>query len=331
MRICNNFDIKNNYNNKPVFKNSDIKKEQHNPTPNKSKTTAPKFQMPSFVALKIHDDEQFFEAFLNKKGRVTKKEYDEIIKKHPSAIIKAQKFIENQTVTLSSPKQIAKAALKLKEKYDNEYNQDYIIASIGTSPAPITEVMSALGCKVIFIPASGLNSIATSKHYIFRKQCPTVASRIANVNYIVKYAKKNGLNQNRNDYLILLDYCYTGVGLTNLCDIFIEEGVFNPNKMHDRSILNDLSESSNLKDKNSIFRLEDLANISHDMQHSNFEHICNVPHFYVYDEDNKVVEHSIFSDGKKRRELFKEFDSYSLPLARAFGLCAIHEAINYKT
>ena len=331
MRICNNFDIKNNYNNKPTFKNLDIKTDQHSQTLKEGKTIAPKFQIPSFVALKIQDDEQFFTTFLNKKGRVTKKEYDEIIKKHPSTIIKAQKFVENQTVTLSSPKQIAKAALKLKEKYDNEYNQDYIIASIGTSPAPITEVMSALGCKVIFIPASGLNSIAINRHYIFRKQYPTVASRIANVNHIVKYAKKNGLNQKRNDYLILLDYCYTGTGLTNLCDIFCEEGVFTPNKMHDRSILNDLSESSNLRDKNSIFRLEDLANISHDMQHSNFEHICNVPHFYVYDDDKKATERSISSDGKKRRGLFKEFDSYSLPLARAFSLCAIHEAINYKT
>lgn len=307
---------------KRIFKNRNEKQSVSNQL-----ESLPKVSVPYQIAVQTIKEDEFFKAFLNKKGKVTKKEYEEIIKKHPSAIIKAQKLLEEEKPTQSSPKEVAVAAKKLKEKYDKEYKNGYIIASIGTSPAPITEVMSVLGANVIFIPASGLGRIETSKNYIFRTQYPTVASRLTNVQHIVNYAKKNGIKPNREETLIMLDYCNTGTSLSNLCDIFIEEKLYTPEKIHDKSILNDLIETTNLKSPDSNFKLEEYANIAHDMYYSNSGKVANVPHFYVYEQENQMSLGSISSEGKRKKELFKEFDEYSQPLARAFSLCSIHEAM----
>ena len=64
------------------------------------------------------------------------------------------------------------------------------------------------------------------------------------------------------------------------------------------------------------------------MKHSNFADVCNVPHFHVY-EQFSVPSGYISPKIKTQNQLFKEFDDYSQPLARAFSLCAIHEAMNY--
>lgn len=285
-----------------------------------------KMRKPASIVIQEQREEEFFQAFLTKKGKVTKKEYEEIIKKHPSAIVKAQKLIEKEKPLYSSPSQIAKAALKLKERYDSEYNDNYIIASIGTSPALIAEVMQALGSKVVFIPASGLNLLEFNHLYPLRQQFPTIASRIDNVRHIADYSRKKGISNKSHNYLIMLDYCHSGVSLDNLCRIFEEENIFKKERIHDHSILGDLIEYSSLNDKNSTFALEDFANLSHDMQYSDLEKVSNVPHFYIYDDHNKIRQSSVFSDGKTQKELFKEFDEFSQPLARAFGLCAIHEA-----
>lgn len=293
-------------------------------------TSLPKINIPSFVATQLKSEEDFFIDFTARNGKVSKEEYDEIIKKHPSTITKAQTLLEKEKLTQSSPREVAHAAIKLKEKYDKEYEGNYIIASIGTSPAPICEVMSALGCNVKFIPASGLNRICINKNYIFRNQYPTTASRIPNVQHIINYAKKSGVKPNGKEHLILLDYCHTGESLEALYNIFTESKVYKPERMHDRSILQDLVDVSHLKVPNSDYRLEEQANISHDMCYSNFAYVSSVPHFYVYDEENQLSRRSVSSYGKIEREIFREFEEYSTPFSRAFALCAIHEAMKLQ-
>ena len=287
----------------------------------------PKTTKPYYIGLYEEKEEIFFKNFINKKGKVTIKDYNKIAKKHPKSIVKAYKLIEKEALTQSSPKTIAKAAIKLKEKYDKEYKGKYLIASIGTSPAPICEVMSAIGCDVVFIPASGLKMLEFNRLYSFRDKYPSASSRNENIAHIINYAKRNGINKNDERFLVLLDYCSTGASLDNLCMLFEQENLYEISRMHDHSIASDLSEMSNFKDKNSIFKLEDLANIAQDMRDSTFESISNVPHFYIYNHFNQNCKNSISSENKSSRELYKEFDEYSQPLARAYSLCAIHEAM----
>ena len=139
--------------------------------------------------------------------------------------------------------------------------------------------------------------------------------------------KKNSPDLSKDDFLILLDFCCSGASLDNLCSVFVEEKVHPPEKIHDRSILNDLTEMTNVSIPDSSFKLEEYANIAHDMHCSSFEEVSNVPHFHIYDHFNEGQEFHISSQGKSQRKLFKEFSEFSRPLARAYALCAINEAV----
>ena len=272
-------------------------------------------------------EKQLFNAFLKKKGKVSKKEYNEIIKKHPSIITQAYKLIEENKPTKTTPAQLAHAAVELKKRYDEQYKGKYTIVSMGTSPAPIAEIMSALGSKVVFLPASGVNQLKNDPLYIFRSKYPTIASRYPNVRYIIDYAKKNGINYSNKDFILLLDYCYRGRSLEKMCDIFIEEEIVKPDLLHDCSILDDLSKLTNSEVANSPFSMEDYTNIANDMENALFQNISNVPHFYLPEETGNHELGYVYSTGKTKRQLFKEFDEYSNPFARAFALCSIHEAM----
>jgi hypothetical protein len=314
-----------NYNITPSYKGLFSKKTKEKYCENSIEIQ--KHELPQQIAVSNQREDVFFTEFLNKKGKVTKKEYEDILKNHPSAIVKSYKFVEKIGATATTPAQCAKAALKLKESYDKEYKGNYSIVSIGTSPSPITEAMSALGAKVIFIPASGLNMLSKDRLYIFRSQYPTTSSRIPNIKYIAEYMKKNSSTLKKTDFLILLDYCCSGTSLDNMCQIFEEENIHPSERMHDRSILSDLCELTNLKDETSTFKLEEYANIAHDMQCSSFEEVSNVPHFHIYDQYNENVDFHISSKNKSKRQLFREFDNFSRPLARAYALCTINEAM----
>lgn len=278
----------------------------------------------------ILDEDEYFSQFLAKKSKVTKDEYEEIAKKHPSAIVKAYKVVEEKNPTVSSPAQVAKAAVVLKRQFDEEYKENYTIVSIGTSPSPITETMNALGARVVFLPASGLNLLNISPYYIFRSQYPTIASRVANVKLIVDYARKNGINSTNKSMIILMDYCCVGTSLSNMHEIFKQEEIVPNERLVTCSILEKLMKLTNFKKTNSIFTLEDQTNIAHDMNMSNFECVSNVPHFHVHDEKNKEKINYVSSKGKLKYKLFKEFEEYSQPLARAFALCSIHEAMKLQ-
>ena len=64
------------------------------------------------------------------------------------------------------------------------------------------------------------------------------------------------------------------------------------------------------------------------MERSFAELISNVPHFPVLLRAQKIystIPNTITIDEKTNEEIFKEFEEYSQPLARAFSLCTMHE------
>ncbi len=315
----------NNYYIQTSFTGLKLSKKENNK--NYKNATLPSLEKPCSIDLQRQREDEFFTKFLNKKGKLSLEEYKEIKKHHPSAIIKAYKYVEKNSTASSRPEQIARAAIKLKEKYDNDYKNNYTILSIGTSPAPITELMSSLGSRVVFMPISGLKKLDTNNLYILRKHYPTIASRHTNIRHSLDYARKRGLFSKKEDFILLLDYCCSGTSLNNMCDIFLEEFPYHSEKTHERSILDDLAELTNLKDPSSNLTIADYANLTCDMQGSFFEEVSNVPHFYIYDQYNEGQQGCISSVHKKKRQLFKEFDEFSTPLARAYSLCCINEAM----
>ena len=81
----------------------------------------------------------FFTEFLSRKGRVTKEEYEDIIKNHPSVLTKCGQYVKkNVFKSFVMPKELANIAINtngyLKDTFEN-----YRIVSIGTSPAALCE------------------------------------------------------------------------------------------------------------------------------------------------------------------------------------------------
>lgn len=269
------------------------------------------------------EEERFFREFLRKKGKVTQEELEDIIKKHPGTIIKAQKFLERTLETNITPKEIAKAAYWLKKFYDEYYKDGCTIVSVGTSPAPITEVMSALGSKVVFLPASDLKKIP---HY--KEIYGSDYIEKTNLRYMLEYANLQGINPQNTDEIILLDYSNTGESLENLAKVLTEQKMCKKEKLKTNSILDYLKLFMLPEGTNGLLSEKEYNNIESDMYDSRFESISNIPHFYVSDKDNNGYGHWVLAKNKPMSQLFKEFDEYSLPLARAFSLCCLHEATN---
>ena len=272
------------------------------------------------------EEETFFQSFLTQKGKVTIEEYNNIIKNHPSTIIKAQRYVDNKYSGLLTPEHAAKAAVELKKFYDEQY-KDYTIISLGTSPALITEIMSALGSKVIFLPASGLTEIASARtkypeigiqHYI----------KTTNLGIMIDYLISKGVTPDLNDHVILLDYKCYGRSLDTLENALLQSGACKSEKLEQHSILEYLkkllpSNNSSIKDTNA----EILESLSFDMIEEMIEQISNVPHFHIDEENvNAMNPRYMSATGKTPEQLFKNFEEYSQPRARAFALCSIHEA-----
>lgn len=219
----------------------------------------------------------------------------------------------------SGTTEVARAALELKNKYDEQYDKNYTIISIGTSPAAISEVMSALGCNVVFLPASGLNKIPS-----LRRDNPEKFIIQTNLKYMIEYVKSK-INNNSGT-IILLDYCNTGGGSNSIYEVFKESEICQTGRIQKHSIAEDLG----LLDFDALGEKakRKITNVKFDLDHVSFEIVSNTPHFHVNDNSNNAIG-CITSKNKKQQEIFDEFESYSQPFARAFVLCSINEAMKF--
>jgi hypothetical protein len=142
-------------------------------------------------------------------------------------------MVDNEFNGRSGTTEVARAALELKNKYDEQYDKNYTIISIGTSPAAISEVMSALGCNVVFLPASGLNKIPS-----LRQNDPENFIIQTNLKYMIEYVKSK-INNNSGT-IILLDYYDTGGGLNSIYEVFKESEICQTDRIQKHSIAKDL-------------------------------------------------------------------------------------------
>ena len=277
--------------------------------------------LPHITRTNIQNEDTFFENFKNRSGKVTLAEYQQILKKHPRTLAKSYKLCEEQTDIITKPQTMAKLALCLKDYYDEKYDKNYTIISIGTSPSPITEVMDNLGCKVIYLPISHLRFINENPLSPFRKLYPTNESRHPNIKKLMKYATKKGIANKNNGELVVLDYSATGKTLTLMGKILKERNEINPNKIHLHSLNDDLDEICKTTDTNEKYGFDvlNIYDLKEDLYCSSFTNITNVPHFICNDPQRY--------EDKKTWQIFRDFDTYSQPTARAWALCTTHEAM----
>ena len=283
---------------------------------------------PAELALLTQKEDEYFLRFLNKNGKVTKKEYEEIIKKHPRTLVLAKKKCEEISKTMSCNPQItAKIAFELKKHYD-EYYKNYTILSVGTSPSPITEVMSNLGANVIFLPISGLRELEQNMHYFNRINYPTLASKHPNLETIMDYCTKKGIAKNDAGSILILDFCATGKSARLVKQMLFERDDIPKENIFIHDVTKTLEYIKN--ECNSRITQEEIGYLDADMRTSRCAKISNIPHFYYdntgYNSHKTIVRKPLES----KWNLFNRFEEFSKPDARAWALVATAEAFKLQ-
>lgn len=275
----------------------------------------------------IDEQNQLFKEFLSKEGKLTIEEYAKI-KKHYSGLISRSYAIFQKdgfnSLLYSSPKNIANAACGLCLHYDKMYGKgNYKILSVGTSPSPIAEAMRLWDSdlEVIFAPISSLEPSEGKKK---------MASKYSNIATLMKYCSQKGIAKDKDKRIIVLDYVQSGRSLDTMGQILAERKDIPLNNIRLHSVIQDLCESAQ-DEKNHWVNSEDVHNITMDMYESRIGQVSNVPHFFM-DEDlvDKVEEWAVFGKNKSQKEIFREFDNFSKPQARAFALCVANEMLNCR-
>ena len=255
------------------------------------------------IDVKKLQETDFFEEFMDKKGKVTKEEYEDIKKNHPSILLKAQKLVNLFYMGNTTPKEMAEISLAASKVLDEGYKNCRII-SLGTSPAPLAEQLQNLGYDVVFLPVSSFDfSDNNSKE----------------IRMLVEYLKSKNIKDGKTN--IILDYTNSGTTLNAVTKLIKKELKC---KNVEKKSLNDLL-GYICKAKHTH-----TANYSEDMYFSYIEAVSNVPHFPVtksgvrkYQGANRPG--TIYAQGLTSEQLFEKFDTYSTPLARCFSLCTIAE------
>ena len=264
------------------------------------------------IAIRKMNEESFFEEFLSKEGKVTKEDYKEIKRNHPSILIKAQEFCNSCYKGKLTPYDAAVNTLRVHEYFKNNY-KNYRIISLGTSPSPITEQLMNMGHDVIFLPISGLR--------IGYRQNKTCLENMAEMRTLMQYLDKKDIDDGKLN--IVLDFASSGKTL-NITTKFIKE-YFGFN----HKTLAKVSLGDRILD---FYYDEHRNNFIKDAIGSKIEEIANMPHYPVTpmgielynsegDEDTTII----FDKDTPRQEYFDEFESFSMPLARAFALCTMAE------
>ena len=269
----------------------------------------------SEILRKQYQDENIFEDFLTKKGRVTKEEYEDIAKNNPNIIQEADKYVRSVYYGKLKPENLASIAVKTDEYLNKKY-ENFRIISIGTSPAALSEQLDALGNEVIYFPASGVAPISDYSYM------PDIKTALA-------YLKYQGINSSKIN--LILDYTSTGATLRTVAALIKKELGIDSYKINFLPLENLLNYAFQdyPDDKSKEYFI-------YDTDGSLIEDLSNVPHFPVTDDAKMIYKKrkgTVLPCGKSKREIFREFDNASKPPARAFSLSVmdiIHKMKNNK-
>ena len=275
------------------------------------------------IAIQKDINNREYDKFLKRKGKVTVEEYRDIKENHPNFLIKALNRINGMrsvNIFKTSPKTTAKIALHTKKRYDSLYGKDnYTIVSIGTSPSFLMEAVKQLGSDVVFLPISDVRDIKEGQDIEENiKEYP-------NLSHCKNYLN-NTLSEGKS--IILLDYTVKGTTI-NAVENLIKKYCKIPNSNVLKSdlleMLYSLKRYSAIKENN-VITMDDYYDVEIDTSYQKAEVIGNIPHFSVFDDKrNEHCNYSIVAKDKTEEELFKEFEDFSRPSARAYQLLVLAE------
>jgi len=271
-------------------------------------------------------NETIFNNFTLEKGKVDFNQYFNLKENIPNARQLANNFLTKKYSDfndLYNVKTNAEIVLKCKEYFDNLYDKDsYRIISVGTSPSFITEAMSALGCEVIFLPASSLH------HCHLDESLKSNFHEFPNLKIVAEYlyselTKHSAKNDKKT---IVLDFTNSGKSLSmvyrlakeychvsknNCIAMRLQDLIINATKEQDEHISDDIKQV-----------LDNILNQTVGI-------LSNVPHFNVHDDEkNLISDNSVFAGKHTHQNIFKFFEKNSTPFARVYAFCVLDEINN---
>ncbi|MBQ9245846.1 hypothetical protein IJ182_06230 [bacterium] len=258
------------------------------------------------------------EPFFKEKGKITWEAYNRVKENSPELILKAKRYtyeMLKSTKTYTSPDKVARLVQALNKKISN----DVKIISIGTSPSFITEPMSETGKDVTIVPISNANLCRgfSSLHDYFEYY--------PNLKLVGEYLKYKGITKDeiKDRNVIILDYSSSGRTL-QIVKRLVNEYCGIPDENIQLKDISELIEET----INTNTTLSDVSSekIKKDIFNQKVEKTTNVAHFSIFnDRYNRKEKDSISARKKEKTELFKEFDDFSKPSARAYQLCVLDE------
>lgn len=268
--------------------------------------------------VKLQPERQLFESFAFKKGKVTLEEYKDIKNNHPDLIDIAKKYCKRDNIYNSlfqKPHNTATFVRDLKEEFDKKYGKgDYVIISVGTSPAFLTESMASLGTDIISLPVTGVRGISgyhSSNYERCKKDYPKVS--------VVADYLKNKLSseefKNKSKVLIL-DYVSWGKTINFIKNI-VEDYCEIPAKKVKTCNLTEFTEN--------LYGYSKSKKYAGDISRQKVEYIANTPHYNVRENDSgeDYLDNDDLKkqfDFEKEKQKYKKLENYSTPLARAYQL-----------
>ena len=307
------------------IKKTPVRKEAHTqikPIVTPTMTTPRSLNNQSNILIQNLEVKKQFEDFLNKKGKVTKKEYFDIKKNRPAVLIEARKYIEdmeNFYFLKINPKTSAKLAILAKNRLDSLFGENnYKIVSVGTSPSFITEGMKELDIETVFVPMSDANQLSPVLDNI------TQAYYYPNTVNVGNYLRENVSNEDNKD-IILIDYSFTGKTLQIASNILAQYSKIPPEKIRLMPLSKLLGFIRGNLDSQKAKEFE-FDSILDEIDCQRVECTSNVPHYSVFEERyNSQNPFSVVTGNKSQDELFSDFDNFSRPSARAYQLCVLNE------
>ncbi len=236
-------------------------------------------------------------------GKVTFQNYKIISQQHEDTLKKARD-ITNKKEIFSA----AYCACALKYDFDEKYGKDgYRIISLGTSPAVVCEAMSAMGCDVVFMPASNVycakSGSDSNKLKSWEKKCMKQS-----LDYVKSKGVKKSFSSNKKN--ILIDLIVSGRSISTAANLIIKNSGLKKEDLVICSIKHELKTLEETLGINPRYIRAHMRNINS----SAVEEMCNVPHFNA-NSSISASNHSIF----------EYFDKFSKPYARAVSLCILDE------
>ncbi len=282
------------------------------------------------IKLQIAAKKQF-ENLINKKGRLTKEEFENIGKYKKQILNLAYQKIqrENEITGCMPPKTACDFALALKKFLDENNPEGYKIISIGTSPDIIANAIKYLGADVAYVPVSSLrlissnncvnNTIKDIEHY-------------PNLKKVLKYLEKNGINKDidkKDEKIVIMDITHKGKTLKRFANLLSDYMGIDSDKILQIDLTKTLNkiDADNQKDSDkSIFEDKAVFNYTVAEADGRIGKLSSTPHFDILDDSrNDESKGHIKSEGKTDEELFEAFENYLNPLARAYNMLIYNE------